>query len=330
MSTHEKLLRIFQEHPGEYLSGEMLAGRLAISRTAVWKGIQTLRAQGHEISAGTNRGYAYFAPGGTICKERILALLGPAAAVSLTIEPCVSSTNTLLKEQAAGGAPEGTVLIAEEQTAGRGRLGRSFHSPKGSGIYMSILLRPTLQVSEALSLTTSIAVAATETLRALTGREVGIKWVNDLYLENRKICGILTEASMDFESQRLEYAIVGIGINLEAPPEGFPEDIAQIAGALFAHGACPEGFREQLIAGILQRFLAMYHKLPTAEYLQQYRDYSCIIGRTVHVIENVLNTAEHYEALVTGIDDACGLVVQLPDGSRKTLTSGEVSLRLLS
>lgn len=229
----------------------------------------------------------------------------------------VTSTNTLLKEQAEAGAPEGTVMIAKHQTAGRGRLGRSFYSPKDTGLYMSILLRPNLKMEEALLLTTATAVAVSEALEMVTGEQTAIKWVNDIFCHGKKVCGILTEAVPDLETGKLQYAVIGIGVNLMPPKEGFPEELQSIATSV-----CDSETQEvaTLAKEILNQLSIYLEQLPEKMFLHAYRQKCFLIGKEVIVLP------DNQQARVLGIDDAVGLIVQLDDGTQKILRTGEVSV----
>lgn len=328
MSYQEQLLALLEQNRGTYLSGEMIAKQLFVTRNTVWKTIKKLQASGYPIDAVTNKGYALAPDSNILSAASIAAHSACSDRLHITVSDCVTSTNTLLKAEAAAGAPEGTLLVALEQTAGRGRMGRSFLSPKQSGIYMSLLLRPKMAAGDALMLTTSVAAAVSETIRDLTGLPAGIKWVNDIYINDRKVCGILTEASIDFETQGLEYAVVGLGVNLEEPEGGFDESIRHVAGSIFSHGKMPLAFREQLIAGIVDRFLGYYDHLDERRFLDSYRSQSILIGREVSVIDNIHTPGDTRPAKVLAIDDECRLLVELPDGSQELLSSGEVSLKL--
>lgn len=232
----------------------------------------------------------------------------------------VASTNTLLQERARQGAPEGTVIIAAEQTAGRGRMQRPFFSPEGTGLYMSILLRPSLTADQMVFLTPAAAVAVSDAILSVTGIEVGIKWVNDLFYKKRKICGILTEASFG-SNGRLTHAVLGIGINLAEPIGGFPENLCSIAGGLLEEAS--EEIRHALAQEILRRIDHYYTRLPETAFLTAYRDRSVLIGKevTVHRGNN------HKKATAIAIDDRCRLIVHYPDGTADTLAAGEVSLK---
>ncbi len=240
----------------------------------------------------------------------------------ITVEEELDSTNLAARRVAESGDLAARAILARRQSHGRGRLGRSFFSPDG-GIYLSLLLKPTLPPSDAIMLTTAAAVATSRAIDTLTERVCGIKWVNDLYLDNRKVCGILTEAKLD--GDRLAYAIVGIGVNLTAPEDGFPEDIAWRAGALYPCGKAPSNAENILASGIINEFMRLYEQ-PKSSYLDEYRSRSIVIGREIDVIHVI--GGESKRATAVAIDDECRLVVRYPDGSVEALGSGEISLKL--
>jgi len=256
---------------------------------------------------------------GNINKKRLRSKINNDC-FSFIIEESVSSTNTVLKKLAEQGAPEYTVLISDFQTEGRGRLGRSFFSPPGTGIYMSILLRPDKSPEDSLLLTTCMAASIRRAIEKVTGKDAMIKWVNDIYIENRKVCGILTEASIDSISGILRYAVIGIGVNVFSPKEGFPEDISDKAGYLFSEGS--ENVRTDIIAEILNNFMEFYPALNKNDFLEDYRTHSLLKNRTV----KVLGSAEERIATALDIDDDFRLVVKFPDGSTEALFHGDVSL----
>lgn len=234
----------------------------------------------------------------------------------------VDSTNTALRALAEAGAAEGTVVIADKQTAGRGRRGRRFYSPDGVGLYMSILLRPALSPEKSLYLSSAAAVAAAETAEALSGRRAEIKWVNDVYAGGRKICGILTEGRI--EGSALCYAIVGIGVNLLPPDGGFPEELRETAAALFQSGDARE-LRAMTAAGILERFMSYYSVLEQRPFLAQYRSRSMLTGRSVNIFKSLDAAPE--KAFALGIGDDFSLLVSYPDGRQEAISSGEVTVR---
>lgn len=232
----------------------------------------------------------------------------------ITAVPVTGSTNRDVKELAQKGFPEGTVLFAEEQTAGRGRLGRSFFSPAGSGLYFSVLLRPT--VGDPLRITAAAGVAVARAA-ADCGVELQIKWVNDLYLGNKKVCGILAEGAA--KENGLEYCVLGIGLNVFAPQGGFG-DLESVAGALWE--TAPDGdLRAKLAAGILDHFFALYEDLENPSLLEEYRRRSYLQGKTV----TVLRGNERFPATVTGIGEDLSLQLKTADGT-VSLSSGEVQL----
>lgn len=232
------------------------------------------------------------------------------------------STNRVLREMAEAGAPEGTLVLAETQTAGRGRLGRRFVSPPGSGIYMSLLLRPALPAADALLITTAAAVAAATAIERATGKETRIKWVNDVYQNGKKVCGILTEGAVCTDRAAFRYAILGVGINVYPPQGGFPAEIREIAGTLFEK-APPADPRPAIVTDFLTAFAAEYPDLTAKRYYAEYARRSMLDGQTVTVHRG--ETAR--EATVLGVDTDFCLRVRFADGREAALDSGEVSVK---
>ena len=253
-----------------------------------------------------------------------------ASGVWLECFGTVTSTNDMLKELARKGAPERGVFIAQAQTAGKGRKGRSFYSPDDTGLYLSILLRPSFSAKEALAITTIAAVAAAKAIEAVSGKKTGIKWVNDVYLNGKKCVGILTEAAAD-EGESLRYAVMGIGFNLYEPEGGFPEEIRSIAGAVFDREERQgEPVRELLSAAFLNEFFALYDALPARSYMDDYRERSLAIGQMVELYSPTHEKLEGEPPVkVIGIGDAAELLVQYPDGKVRTVLSGDISIRPL-
>lgn len=233
----------------------------------------------------------------------------------------LDSTNTYAKTEAKRGAPEGTVIIAGRQTDGYGRMKRRFFSPDLCGLYMSIILRPTLSPERSLYITTAAAVAVAESIEKLSGRKADIKWVNDIYIDGRKVSGILTEAAFSDENS-IEYAVLGIGVNISVPTRGYDESIKNIAGALFGNAQRAE-LRFSLAEMITERFFYYYSDLEGKKFLPLYREKCFLIGRTVRVI----TSASEYNAEVIGIDDELGLIVKT-DNKEITLRTGEVSIKV--
>lgn len=323
MGTKEKLLSLFEEQKGTYLSGEEIAERLSVSRTAVWKAVKSLRNEGYEIDAVPNKGYSLSVHTDILSAQGIQKYLnGACCDMELYVLPETGSTNTLLREKANAGAAEGCTIIAGAQTEGRGRMGRSFYSPADTGIYMSILLRPVeLTPVQAVGLTTMAAVAACEAIEEVSGRQAQIKWVNDIFMDGKKVSGILTEAALGLESGSLDYVIVGIGINAYPPKEGFPQEIDRIAGAVFPKRQ--NDGKNHLAAAFLNRFMEYYSKKQNADYVEKYRERSLVIGKEIRV----LSSGGERKALALDVDKECHLLVRYEDGSTERLSSGEISIR---
>lgn len=239
------------------------------------------------------------------------------------ILPQTASTNTVARQRAEEGAAEGLTVIAEEQTAGRGRFTRRFYSPTGTGLYMSVVLRPTAEPTDIPLITVAAAAAVAESIEALTDRKTQIKWVNDVLLDGKKVCGILTESALNPETGKAAYAVLGIGVNVTAPEGGFADEIRDSAGAVFEEPV-PFG-RERLAAAILQRFWCYYTALSERRFLAPYRARSLVLGREVMVHRA---EGDAYPATVLELDDDACLWVRCPDGTQQRLGSGEVSLRL--
>lgn len=321
--TKEQVLKVLQEHPDAFVSGAALAEQLQLSRTAVWKAIRQLKADGYVIEAVTSQGYRLLSDSDVLSAEGIARYLRHPE-IRPQVFPALTSTNTVLKSLAAEDAPAGTAVLAVTQTAGRGRLGRSFYSPSASGLYLSLLLRPDLAPADAPRLTSCAAVAVAEAVSGLSGRETGIKWVNDVYMDGKKICGILTEAGIDLESGRVSYVVVGIGINLRAPEGGFPEEIRNIAGAAFDGLSVPD-LRNRLAALVLDR-LADYAADPFSDALfDAYAKRSFVPGRKITVLAP---GKEPMPAEALRLNRNYSLQVRLEDGREEKLASGEVSIRV--
>lgn len=233
----------------------------------------------------------------------------------------LDSTNTYLTGLAKKSAPHGTTIIARRQTAGRGRQGRSFFSPETTGLYLSTVYRKGISVENALMLTPAVAVAVSKALESVSGQKMGIKWVNDIFSCGKKVCGILVESKLDFSSNCLEYAVIGIGINLFEPEGGFPEDIKNTAGALFPHFS--EEIRLKTILALLDSLKEILDSLPDCGFMEDYRKRSILIGHRV----DVFRSNEVYNAEVIGIDDSARLIVKSERGEER-IDSGEVRVRL--
>lgn len=259
----------------------------------------------------------------TINSQRISDLLEKDLKNKISIEALekATSTNTLLKE-AASEKEEGFVLVAGEQTQGRGRLGRSFFSPGDTGLYMSLLLKPSITPEQSVLITTAAAVSVCKALEKVGVENTAIKWVNDVFLNDKKVCGILTEASFNPQKGALDYVVLGVGINVYEPDGGFPDELQSIAGAIL--GSQKENLRNTIAAEFLNSFMVYYNALDKREYSAEYARKCFVIGRDINIISNGVNTP----ARAVGLDENFGLLAELPDGSRVTLNSGEISVRV--
>ena len=325
MNTKPQILRLLEDNRGAYVSGGELAGELSVSRNAIWKAVEALRDEGYSISAITNRGYRLDGGGDILSADGIVAYLKTCDVFTIDVRKSVTSTNTVLRGLAGSLAGEGYVIAAGAQSAGKGRFGRAFHSPAGHGAYFSLLLRPGSRASEAALITSAAAVAAARAIEEVFGVSVGIKWVNDLLVDGKKVCGILTEAEFGMESGRIESAVLGIGINVSEPEDGFPEELENVATALCGKGrVINAGSRCRLIAAALDNFWGYYTNLSERAFLSEYRSRSILPGRDIIVVSGEGGRP----ARAIGVDDDCGLIVRYEDGSTATLSSGEVSIRL--
>ncbi len=318
----EAVLEALWENTDNYISGQDLGKKLSVSRAAVWKAIEQLRSEGYRIESVTNRGYRLSLEHDVLSAEGVQNYL-KTSKLRLRYFPSITSTNTVLKKLGAEGAPEGTTLIAGEQTEGRGRMGRSFYSPSGSGVYMSVLLRPEMKAADAAGITACAAVAVAETLEELSGVPASIKWVNDVYIGGRKVCGILTEGSVDCESGAVQYLVVGIGINTGIPAGDFPEEIRDTAGAVFGEKTIPVQ-RCRVAAGVLSRIMDYYEHLSEKPFFQGYRDRSMVLKKPVFILSP---GRDPLPATAMDIDPDFALIVRCEDGEIRHLNSGEISIR---
>ena len=324
MTTKEKLLALLEDSKGTFFSGEEIARTLQVSRAAVWKAVNALREDGYTIDAATNKGYRLSPDSDILSPQGIRRFLKPEYRdLDLTVLPTAPSTNALVREKANQGCPEGCVIVACEQTAGRGRYGRQFFSPVDSGVYLSLLLRPTAySPQQATCLTAAAAAAMCQAIEAVTGQQPGIKWVNDIFLHGKKVCGILTEAAVGLETGALDYMVLGAGVNLYPPVKGFPEEIQPIAGSVLER-SCPEA-KNRLVGEFLNRFWDFYTHPECRTYLEDYRSRSLAIGQNV----TVLSAGRAVSAYAYGIDDDFRLLVRYDSGKTEALSYGEIRIQL--
>lgn len=258
--------------------------------------------------------------------EAIKDLLINKQFYNIIVEEVVDSTNDIVKDKAELGHNEGLVIISRKQTKGRGRLGRSFYSPSDTGIYMSVLFKPNLDTDKVTLFTTATALAVCKAIRKVTCYDASIKWVNDILMDNKKVCGILTEGKADLSNNKMEYIVVGIGINVEEPKEGFPDDIVDIATSVINNDRKnkDENLVNKLVANILDNLYFYYNDMNLNEEFIRYEyiSFSSTLGKEI----NIINGDEVEAARAIGIAENIGLIVKNEKGIR-TLYSGEISIR---
>lgn len=321
-----KVLKVLEENKGKTVSGAEMAKTLNLSRTSIWKAINSLRDDGYNINAVTNRGYSLADNTDLISKEGISLYLNKEFSnIDIYTYKTTSSTNEVAKKLALTGAKHGTVVISEEQTAGKGRMGRTFYSPANTGIYMSIVLRSNLTAMDSVLITTSSSVAICDAIHKVTGIECQIKWINDIYINNKKVGGILTEASTNFESGTIDYLILGIGINFNNPKDNFPDDLKEIADSLYKGNS--NGInRNILCAEILNNILSIIPKIKDYNFISEYKKRSIILNQEIMYTSGGI----YSKGRAIDINNDGSLVIKHDDGSIKILNSGEVSIRMLS
>lgn len=320
MTVKARMLKLLEQHENELISGEAAATELNCTRAAIWKAVKSLREEGYTIEAGPNKGYVL--RGGSRLSEEGIRLYLDHPDVPVKIYRELDSTNRAAKEAAfSGEAGHGALILARRQKSGRGRRGRSFYSPENAGLYMSIVLRPDRTLKEGLLITTAAATAVCRAVKKICGIDLGIKWVNDLYFHNKKVCGILTEAVTDFESGNIEFAVVGIGLNLYMPEDGFPEDIQETAGALFENRKDAEHINCSILVAEIVNQLLM--EVETPGLSREYTENNIIPGNMIVITDGQCTR----EAYAESIAPDGRLLVREQDGSETLLSYGEVSVR---
>ena len=321
----EEVLALLRQK--ELVSGEELGRRLGSSRTAVWKSVDALRREGYVIEARTGLGYHLVETPDALSEREIRSSLGRTLRVGRDLR-CfeeIGSTNTYAKQIALEGAEDGVVVTANSQTAGRGRMDRSFQSPPDKGIYLSVLLRPDLPPERLLPITAMTGVAVCAAVERTCGVRPGLKWPNDPVLGGRKLCGILTEVSLEGESGRLQYLVVGVGINVSQTEEDFSPEVARMATSLVQELGGPVS-RPRLAAALIEEMDRAYDALlrgDLSEWLDACRRDCVNLGRKVQI----LSPQGRETVTAVGIDDQFGLIVRDDHGSERTVRSGEVSVR---
>lgn len=323
--TKDRVLTFLKESGESYCSGERMSQALGLSRAAVWKAVDALRQEGYAISSVPSRGYRLErSPDRLSVGELSGALAGCTVGGNLICLDSVDSTNNYVKALAEQGAPHGTVVLSDCQTGGRGRRGNRFLSPAGKGLYLSALLRPQLPPAAVIDLTAWVAVALCDALEQVTGERPGIKWTNDIILRQKKVCGILTELSLEGESGALNYVVTGIGINVSQTDEDFGPEVAPVAISLEQALGRPVR-RADLAAALIRALDKLSRDFPEkkADYLARYRADCLTTGHQVRLLQR----GERRTAFAESIDDNFALVVRWPDGTRETVTAGDVSVR---
>ncbi len=307
---------------GGYVSGQALSEQLGVSRMAVSKAVASLREEGYEIEAAPRRGYCLVGTPDVLSVCELRAALGDHPwAERIIVLPEVDSTNNYANQLAQSGAPDGTVVLAERQTGGRGRMGRSFDSPAGVGVYLTVLLRPSARADELSSLTLRAAEAMCDAVEKAAGVRPGIKWTNDLVLGQKKLCGILTELSVEAESGMAEYVVIGIGVNVGQQPEDFPPEVRPVATSLREQTG--RAVRRAALAAEMIRALSRMAENGDGAWLARYRADCVTLGREIRVIAG----GRARPARANGVDETGALLVTWDDGTSGRVFSGEVSVR---
>ena len=318
----EEILRLLRSADG-YISGQELCNRFGVSRTAVWKAINQLKEAGYEIEAQQNKGYKLMAAPDLMTEAEIKSLMHTEwVAKEVLYFDTIDSTNTKAQELAEKGYPSGTLVVADKQESGKGRRGRSWVSPSGTGIFMTLMIKPDINPNNASMLTLVAALAVAKAITSVTGEEALIKWPNDIVVNSKKVCGILTEMNAQFDY--INHIVVGIGINVHN--ESFPEEISQMASSLMIEAGGKRFHRAQIIAETMSYFEQYYETfLKTQDLSALVREYDeLLVNRNKSV--RVLDPKEPFDGKAMGITPKGELIVDTWE-SRKLVSSGEVSVR---
>lgn len=320
MNVKEILINRLSLSDGEYISGAELARQIGVSRNAVWKAVKSLENDGYIIESVTSKGYRIASQSNKLSAEIITSKLNAKKlGKRIIILDKTDSTNNYAKNIAAKGAVHGTVVVADTQTAGKGRLGRNFVSPFGMGLYMSVIIRPTFSIDVAALITSAAAVASAEAVEKLCGNDVHIKWVNDLYMNGRKICGILTEASMGLEISSPDYVVIGIGINVRKFE--FDDELGKRVSSIETETGKIIN-RNELCALVLDRLEYYMDNLEKRSHIDEYKRRELLTG---NIITASIGT-EKIMGRAVGIDDNANLIIETENGGRRNLSSGEANL----
>lgn len=328
MAVKDTVLAVLKNVDSEdgFISGQELAEKCGVTRTSVWKAVEALRKQGAAIEAVTNRGYR-LTESDIFDAETILSFVEDPS-VKVKFFDVIDSTNTQAKRELAeevAGKLHKTVYVAAHQTAGRGRLGRPFYSPDSSGIYLSIVYSKD-NITQPALFTANAAVAVSRAIQKVYGVDAKIKWVNDVYVNGAKVCGILTEGIANFETGLIESAIIGIGVNIQMN-ENLPEELKNVAGSVISEGQSNK--RAEMTAQIINEMLAILDGGEQTEKasMQEYKARSNLIGKEIEFSPVINQTEKNYKCVVQDITEDAKLVVKMPDGEVRILESGEISIR---
>lgn len=308
----DKVLKILEENRGNEISGVDIAEKLGVSRAAVCKAVKQLRRSGNSIISRNNGGYTLEENSSALSEIGIKKLLDNP--IDVAYYPETDSTNTRAKILALDKNVACALIVADSQTEGRGRRGRSFFSPKGSGVYFSIMFRPKLTYAECQRVVPMTAVAVSQAIESVCNEKTYIKWVNDLYYNGKKICGIATESIGELGEACPDALVVGIGINVNTCD--FPDDIKNKAGALDVTVN-----RNALVAACVNRFFELFRDIDKDDFMDEYRKKCFILGQKVTVL-----TSPPYDAIAENVDDDGKLIVVKPDGTKVKLSTDEVSV----
>lgn len=316
----DKVISYLEHNQGKVVTGGEMSERFGVSRTAIWKAVHALQEKGHDIEALKNSGYKLSRDSDGLSKQIISSLLTTQKfGRELEVHEILASTNTYLKEITVLDTLEGYTVVADGQSHGRGRLGRTFYSPLREGIYLSILLKPDLELQNVSMITICAAVAVCRALSRVCNILANIKWVNDIFVNGKKMCGILSEASVSAELQTIESVIVGIGLNT-GTVDPIVSDIA--TSVLEKTGA--QGQRNRLIAEVLNQFENVYsgflERGEKEKILQEYAEKLLFIKKQVQIKEG----GKSYQATILGVDETGALLVDFPTGISRRVTSGEI------
>lgn len=320
--TKNEVLQLLSKNI-EYVSGEYISKQLGVSRVSVNKAVSALKREGYVIDSVTNKGYMLLSKPDRISEMEIKPLLKTETiGKDVLYFDTIDSTNNYVKNN-YDRLSDGTVVISDSQTKGRGRLGRSFVSDKGVGIYLSVLIKPEI-IDHISSLTAMTAVCLCNAIEEVTGVRPSIKWTNDIIMNNKKACGILTEMGVEGETGKIQYVVIGIGINVNQNEEDFPKELKDIAGSI-KMGCGKNTNRASLCACLLNELDTMYSDLYSNQslYLDKYKNDCLNIGKRILVMK----TKEGIEAQALGINEDFSLLVRYSDGTIESIKSGEVSIR---